>query len=393
MFKKRRTYLDYAAAAPVVPAALRAFLSALPRYANPSSAHEEGRAASLILEKARRSIARSTGAKPEQVAFVPGATEGNALAIEGSIRARIEAGARADELEVLYLPGAHASLGEAVKRVEALGVRTIPLPLSDGAIDRKGLQALVGPKTALVTLVAACSETGTRYDALDVRRLLDVARSDGGPRIPLHVDASQLPLVESCERTRLGADLLVLDAQKAGGVRGVGVLVYSAAVPLVPLYGGGGQERGLVSGTKSPALAAAFAAALEQASRTRERFGKRAAAMRAALVRDVSASIPDSVVNEGKENLPHIANFSFPGRDTDYLAALLDERGYAVSTRSACDADSEEGSRAVLAQTGDPERARSTLRISWGPDANERELRAFSRVLAEAVAFLDRTRL
>ena len=94
-------------------------------------------------------------------------------------------------------------------------------------------------------------------------------------------------------------------------------------------------------------------------------------------------------VNEGRNQVPNILNLSLPGRDTDYLVALLDEAGFAVSTRSACETDSKEGSRAVLALTGDPERARSTLRISWGPSVRPGELARFTQALIQAVAFID----
>ncbi len=95
------------------------------------------------------------------------------------------------------------------------------------------------------------------------------------------------------------------------------------------------------------------------------------------------------VVNAGKHQAPNVVNLSFLGRDTDYLVALLDEAGFAVSTKSACETDSVLGSRAVMALSGDPERARSTLRVSWGPSVDKRTLHRFARALTRALAFVD----
>ena len=114
--------------------------------------------------------------------------------------------------------------------------------------------------------------------------------------------------------------------------------------------------------------------------------------MRAELIKTITSTIPNVFINEGSPaggQTPHILNISLPDRDTDYLVALLDEAGFAVSTRSACETDSEEGSRAVLALTGDLERAKSTLRISWSPRVNGSELIKFAKALTVAVKFVD----
>jgi cysteine desulfurase len=151
---------------------------------------------------------------------------------------------------------------------------------------------------------------------------------------------------------------------------------------------GGGQERGLRPGTEATMLAAAFAAALASAEEVRPKFAERASAARTRLLAQIAEAIPDALENRGYLQVPHILNISFPGRDTDYLAALLDEAGFAVSTRSACETD-EPGSRAVLAFTGDGARAASALRISWGPQTATRDLDRLALALIRAVRFLD----
>lgn len=377
----RRTYLDHAAAAPVSADALRAFSKAVVASGNPSSSHAEGRRAKEILEDARLRIARLAGTKPEAVIFTSGATEANALGIEGHIRALIQKGGKPKDMHVLYLPSAHASVIGAIQTVAKLGVSVEPI-----VRDVTQREAQIRTETVLVILDLVCGETGTIYPVRNVRRTLDRVRLNG-PRITLMVDAAQAPRVESIELQHLGADLVSLDAQKVGGVRGIGALIAPSTVPLEPLIHGGGQERGLRPGTESPALATAFATALEACARSRDTFTAKAIRMRTELLASLS-SIAHMEVNEGKTQAPHMLNLSLVGRDTDYLLALLDEAGFAVSTKSACESD-EEGSRAVLFMTGDAERAASTLRISWGPDTTERDLRRCATALIAAVRFID----
>lgn len=379
----KRTYLDWAAAAPLMPRAERAFRHALGVFGNPASPHSEGRAASEILEDARVRIARLAGVKSDAVVFTAGATEANALGIVGQVRALWDRGRAPESMHVLYLPSAHASTRGCVEELASWGVQTEALSIINGSIALARLKEQVRPETVLVAIEAVCGETGARFATRDVRRTLDQVRAG----IRLHVDASQLPWEESFERTRLGADTLSLDAQKVGGVRGIGVLIVPRHVEIAPLLRGGGQERGLRPGTPSHALASAFATALEDTNEQHAAFSLRAGVLRERLLKKLCA-IENVVENRGKENLAHIVNISLLGRDTDYLAVLLDEAGFAVSTRSACATD-DEGSNAVRVFTDDIERARCTLRISWGPSIKPKELDRFADALMRAIRFLD----
>lgn len=362
---------------------------------NPSSPHEEGRRAKAMLEDARTAIARLLEVQSDDVVFMSGATEANALAILGHVRAlRNLAGpdtAGRNNMHVLYLPSAHASVVENVKLLEEEGIAIEPLPIKECRVDTEALARMVRPETVLVSMDAVCGETGVVWNTRDVALVLRKARRGAtDSRILLHVDASQAPLTEKVTRDHFGADLLTLDASKVGAIRGMGALVAHRTIPIIPLYRGGGQERGLRPGTETPELAQSFAAALAASVHSRDAFRASAGRDRTVLVEAIMKDIPNLQVNEGRAQAPNILNISLPGRDTDYLVALLDEAGFAVSSRSACETDSEEGSRAVSALTGDQERARSTLRISWGAGVSSRELARFASALAEAVAFVDR---
>lgn len=380
---RKRVYLDFAATTPVSVRAQRAYQDAARVFGNPSSPHAEGRAAHSILEDARVRIARLAEVKPDAVIFTGNATEANALAIEGRIRALNAAGTAYADMHVLYLPGSHSSVTRAVARVALKGVAVEELVIKGGVLDLGCLRTQMRPTTVLVVVDAVCGETGMRYAVRDVRRVLDAGHSPA----TLHVDASQLPMSAPFELTRLGADTLSLDAQKVGGVRGIGALIAPRTTALAALYEGGGQERGLRPGTESHALASAFATALEEAHEERREFRVRAERMRS-MLRASLAGVKDMYVNEGKDQDPRILNISLIGRDTDYLVALLDEAGFAVSTKSACETN-EEGSRAVRALTGDEARAVSTLRISWGTQTPESVIPGFVHALLSSVEFLD----
>ncbi|HQT82591.1 MAG: hypothetical protein B7W98_00630 [Parcubacteria group bacterium 20-58-5] len=379
MFWKRRTYLDSAAG----------------MSGNPSSPHSDGRRAKQVLEDARTAIARLVEVQSDDVIFTSGATESNALAILGYARAlRARDSGR---IHMLYLPSAHASVVEQMKMLAEEGVADIEaLPIRDARVDTEALAKMLRPETVLVSMDAVCGETGVVWNTREVASALrEPSRAKRG--IALHADASQAPLTEKFSRAHFDADLLTFDASKVGSVRGIGALVAHRTIPLAPLYRGGGQERGVRPGSEAPELAREFAALLGAAAHGRDAFRASAMRMRAQLTARITGTIPDVYINEGRAQAPHILNLSLPGRDTDYLVALLDEAGFAVATRSACETDSEEGSRAVFALTGDRERARATLRISWAPrprgGVRPSELRRFAGVLVRAVAFIDSTRL
>lgn len=388
--KKSRAYLDWASAAPVHSAAQKEFVRVLAIFGNPSSPHEEGRQAKEMLDSARTRIARMAGVKSRAVIFTSGATEANNLAIRGRVnRCRAE-GAAYEDMHILYLPTMHSSALGTLSEMEKLGVQTEPIALSEAAIDLKRFAQQLRLETILVCADAVCGETGVRFDTLRLRRSIDAARTETTRRSQalLHVDASQLPLVESIERERLGADMLVLDAQKVGGVRGIGALIIPNGRDIVPITQGGSQEGGLRPGTEPVALAAAFAVALQVRAEGCEEFSARAREARAELISQLASAIPNVQINEGKRQAPHILNISLPGLDTDYAVALLDAVGFAVSTKSACETDSEDGSKTLYVFTGDKKRAASTLRISWGPETRPEELQRFTAALTETARFL-----
>jgi cysteine desulfurase len=375
---------------------------------NPSSPHEEGRSSRELLEEARVAIARLVECKSDDIIFTGGATEANALAILGAVRAARGAGVA--QPHALYHPGSHASIVENMRLAEREGAVIEALPLKGAEVDCEELAKKLRRETVLISLEAVCGETGVVWNTREISRILGhVGRRTSyivGPS--LHVDASQAPWTEKLTRAHFGADLMTLDSSKVCEARGIGCLIAPRTVVLEPLYAGGGQERGLRPGSEAPALAAAFAEGLRRAAKGRDAFRDRAGKMRRSFLARLEG-VSGLVVNEGSGQAPHILNISLLQRDTDYLVALLDEAGFAVSTRSACETDragstinapSEQssqlgatfaGSRAVFALFGEEERARATLRISWGRATRERDLERFAKALRRNLAFIDNT--
>ncbi|MBU2220933.1 aminotransferase class V-fold PLP-dependent enzyme, partial [Patescibacteria group bacterium] len=187
MFSKRRTYLDWAASAPVSPEALSAFTQGALLCGNPSSPHTEGLEAHELLEDARTRIARLASVKKEAVIFTSGATESNALAIQGFVQKKIQEGAEPSELHILYLPTAHASTLGAVSFLQSMGVSCEELPVTEFGIDLEGSKKLLKKETVFVAVDLVCGETGVRYPVRDLKRLIDASDSS----VHLHVDASQ----------------------------------------------------------------------------------------------------------------------------------------------------------------------------------------------------------
>jgi len=172
--KKKRVYLDWAAATPVCKPALRAGNTARrATYGNPSSPHTEGRYARELLEEARGVIARYVEAKPDDVIFTSGATEANALAILGHMRALVASGRAPRDIHFLYASTAHTSIVHTAQALKEKGFAVEALPITlNGNVDIKTLRAMLRPQTALVSMEAVCGETGTVWNTREVKNAL-----------------------------------------------------------------------------------------------------------------------------------------------------------------------------------------------------------------------------
>jgi cysteine desulfurase len=377
-------YLDYAASAPLRAEALAAMRPLLERpAANPSSQHGPGRAARAAVETAREQVAALVGAAPGEVVFTSGGTEADNLAVKGALLAR-PAGARG---LVCTAVEHHAVLDAAAWAEADAGAKVALAPVDQaGRVDPERLGGLLEPgRTALVAVMAANNEVGTGQPVAAAAAL---AHDAGALLLCDAVQAAGLPGVDM---GRDGIDLLALAAHKLGGPTGVGALVVRAGAELRPLLHGGGQERGLRSGTLPAAAIAGFGAAAAAALAEREAPGYAAAlaALRARLLAGLRALEPALAVNgDPGSGLPGLLSVRFPGRRAEDLLLLLDRQGVACSAGSACASGAVTPSHVLLAMGREPAEARETVRFSLGHASTEADVDAAVAAVREALRVL-----
>lgn len=386
-------YLDHAATTPMRPAALAAFVAlAGEGVGNPSSVHTPGRAARRAVEEAREQVAARLGAHPTEVVLTGGGTEADNLAVLGLYRAR-RAADPARRRVVVSAVEHHAVLDAAAWLARHEGAELVLLPVdAAGRVDPDALAADLAAhagETALVSVMWANNEVGTVQPVAEVAH---VARAHG---VPVHSDAVQAVGVLDVDLAAAGLDALTVSAHKVGGPVGVGALLLRRDVEVAPLVHGGGQERGLRSGTVPAALAAAFAAAVEEAVRDRAAEAARVAALREALVAGLLREVPDAVVRgpwppaegaAGPDRLPGNAHVTVPGCDSEALLFLLDSAGVAASAGSACQAGVQQVSHVLTAMGVPDAEARGALRLTLGHTSTRADVDAVLAVVADVVA-------
>src|SRR5215472_8788786 len=381
----RLVYLDHAATTPMIGEAIAVMTAELAHLGNPSSLHNAGRRARRVVEEAREQIADAYGARPSEVVFTSGGTEADNLAVKGLYWARRGAGTRRRKVLVTTIEH-HAVLDSAqwLASHEAAEVSWLPVD-ADGVLRPATLRAAVAHDpgaVALVSVMWANNEVGTIQP---IAELATAAREHG---IPFHTDAVQAAGLLPVNFAASGVDALTISGHKIGGPIGVGALLLGRGIEPVPVLHGGGQERDVRSGTLDAPAIAAFATAAQIAVKRQEEESARLASLRDDLIGRVRAAVPDAVLNgapPGPGRLPGNAHFSFPGCEGDALLMLLDAKGIACSTGSACTAGVAQPSHVLLAMGADEARARGSLRFSFGATSTHSDCAAVGAVIGEAV--------
>jgi cysteine desulfurase len=339
-------YLDHNATAPVRNGVVAAMVEALQACGNPSSVHGAGRAARARVDRARRDIALALGLPADALlVFTSGGTEANHLALKGTGASR-----------VLISALEHDSVCAAVP-----GAEIIPA-LPDGTIDLAALETLLkaGSEPTLVSVMAANNETGVLQPLAEIARLAHEAGA------LVHSDAVQAVGRVPLDPMALGIDLVTVSAHKLGGPLGVGALAIRPGLDMRAIQTGGGQERGLRSGTENVPGIAGFAVAVTEAIREQSRWPD-VAALRDGIAQRLGAVEPDAVVFGAEASrLPNTLCIAMPGVPAETQVMALDLAGIAVSAGSACSSGKVKASH-VLAAMGVPaDLARSAIRISLG---------------------------
>ncbi len=373
-------YLDHAATTPLAPEVLAAMLPFLEReHGNPSSIHRAGRTARAGVERAREQVAAALAVDPLDVLFTSGGTEADNQAVKGIAWAARDAG-RGGHIVTTAIEH-HAVLDSVawLRGSQGFDVTVVPVG-ADGVVDPERLLDSVTDQTVLVSVMAANNELGT-IQPLDV---IGPALAERG--VCLHTDAVQafgrmpLPL----DRWHVGA--LSLSAHKFNGPKGVGVLVLRRTVPATPVLHGGGQERGVRSGTFNTAGIVGCGAAAELTIRGAEAEIARLRPLRDTLSKGLCAIDGVDLNGSPTARLPHNVHIAVRGCDGEALMTALDSVDICASTGSACQSGAAAPSHVLEAVGAAADRAH--VRLTCGRTTTAEDIERATDLIGDAITHL-----
>ncbi len=353
----KQYYLDYNATCPQLPQVSLAMQDIVnTAFGNPSSVHWAGRNARRKMDDARETLAEYWHVEPGSVVFTSGGTESNNMVIQGMMA---QSGSGHIVLSAIEHPAVLHAVVQWCSRYPGWSY-TLVKPDKGGKVDAKAFIEACQNDTKLACLMWANNETGVVQPIFEVR---EACRAKG---IPFLVDAVQALGKLEVNLNALDADFVSFSAHKIGGPRGVGALVMKRGSRLESLIIGGGQERGRRSGTENVAGVVGFAAALGVLDYSR------VAPVRDIFEKKLAEAIPNAVFF-GQTHLrtPNTSMFCIPGLEGETLLMQMDLMGFAVASGSACSSGKREPSHVLLAMGAPDFQARSSLRVSFGVDADE----------------------
>jgi len=388
---RKRVYLDTAASTPLdkeVADLMNTINEQI--FGNPSSLHEEGGRAKKILTEARSSLAEVLSCSPEEIVFTSGGTESNNLAIFGLARSYVKKEGKPGV--IITSPLEHQSVLGPLKALEKEGWQIKKLGVSKaGEINLKELREILQTNVdvAFVTLAYVNNELGIINPIRDIVKVINRFKKDTGSAYPyFHADYCQAGRFLSLSLKSLAPDLVSFNGSKIYGPKGVGGMVIKNGVKVEPIFLGGGQERGLRSGTENVALVAGLARALGkvQIESEREKNNMILKKRRDYLRELIFADIKD-VIEHGKTDakVPHNLNLTFRGVDSELVVIELDEAGFATSSGSACATNKKSENHVLEALYEKEKPPESSIRFSLGTDVSESDIRKLVGVLTEII--------
>jgi cysteine desulfurase len=371
-------YADYAAATPVddrVFAAMRPYFSE--RFYNPSAMYLAAKQVRSELEAARGSVAGILGARTSEITFTAGGTEANNIAIHGVLRT---------------FPGKKVVVS-AIEHESVLAAAQVYACLeapvtADGFVDVPALRALIDDDTVLVSIMYANNEVGTIQPIRDVTALVqqileERRRAHNSLPLYVHTDAAQAANYLDLHVSRLGVDLMTLNGGKIYGPKQSGALWVRSGILLTPFVYGGGQERGLRSGTENVAGAIGFVTALQLTQEMRQEETYRLQQLQQRCFTLLAQELPQVTVNGSrKKRLPNNVHITVPGEDNERMLMLLDEAGIQAAAGSACSASNEEPSHVLQAMGMSVTDAQASLRLTFGRQTTETDIQRVVDTLA-----------
>ncbi len=390
--KEKRVYLDYAGATPISENVSRALASSLLLYGNPSAIHHEGDVASRVLGKARAMCAGTLNAHAYEIYFVGSGTESCNLAVLGTY-----AGYEGKIIpHIITTVIEHPAVLEPIRKLEKEGkIRVTYLPVyEDGIVKLHDLRDALCEETILVSVMYANNEIGTIQPVKEIGRALDEWKDNCGrahTEYPyFHIDACQAVNYCNLDVVRLRAHMMTVNSSKCYGPKGIALLYKKEGCRIGPVSFGGGQERGLRSGTESVALAYAFAVALTEAFEIKEKEATRLREIRDYCRDELVKEIPEVTIygawdtykqqaNSNKQikeekRLPNNINCRVPGIPSDEMILRLDAKGFAVSHKSACASSETDGSYVIESLGASKQEALENVRITLGRETTKSDI-------------------
>jgi cysteine desulfurase len=353
-----QVYLDYQSAKPVDPRVvdtMRPWFTE--NFGNPSSLHQDGDEATDALERSRETIAQFIGATKDEIIFTSGATESNNFAIVGYVTRNRRQGDH-----IIIAESEHISIHNIAKALEKQGFKVSRVGVDQyGRVSVEKLRRKVVDATILVSIGWASSEIGT------IQPMQEIADALHGRGIALHSDAVAAEGLLPIDMGKVPVDLLTLSSNDIYGPKGIGALYIRKSINIAPIMPGGGQERGLRSGSENmPAIVGMAAAAQIMASEMPQEV-PRLMQYRDRLIEGVLGRIPRSYLNgHPKERLPNNAHFRFEAIEGESLLLSLKDKGIAVSTGSACSSKTLEPSHTLISCGLLHEEAHGSLEFTFG---------------------------
>ena len=370
-------YLDYQSAKPVDPRVVEAMAPFHhERFGNPSSLHSVGDDATEVLDRSRRTVADFIGAGPDEIIFTSGATESNNLAIIGfAFRNRRKGN------HVIISEMEHISIHNIAKHLERNGFEVSRVPLDQhGRVNMRKLRGRIRDETILISIGMASNEIGT---VQPVREITELVRGKG---IAVHTDAVAAQGLLDLSVDELGVDMMTLSSNDFYGPRGMGALYVRKGVRVGPVLIGGGQERGLRSGSENMPGIVGMARAVELMAEEMSAEVERIRGLRDQLIEGVLGSVPRSHLNgHPTERLASNAHFRFEGIEGESLLLSLRDESVQVATGSACSSKTLEPSHTLIACGLLHEEAHGSLELTLGRWSTQEDVDAALEAIPKVV--------
>lgn len=372
-------YLDHASTTSIMPEIISDILNAMTvAYGNPSSAHLKGIEAEQLVRKAREAIAAAMGARPEEIMFTSGGTEGNNMALVGAAKLRQGRGRH-----IVTTPIEHSSVLNTVMYLKGEGFDVSTVPVNDqGFVSREDLTATIRPDTILVSVATVNNEIGTMNCIAD----LAISAKRLSPQLLFHSDGVQAFGKTDISPREMGIDLFTLSGHKIHAPKGVGALWIRDGLHIKPIFHGGGQEKGRRSGTENVPGIIGFGAAVELIAGNISGRERRMRQLRDWIIKRLS-KIPDSRLNGPPDELaaPHIINYSFDRVQGEVLVRMLSGKGVYVSTGSACSSRRAKASHVLTAIRTPDWAVRGSIRISLSPFTQGTDVEKAVKLIEQSV--------